>query len=456
MDIVIIGAGEVGYHLANVLSGEDHRVSIIDPDPTKARRMTEALDVMVIVGDGTRADVLNQAGTSKADLLIAVTDDDHTNMISSVLAKSLGAKRIILRLKDTRPLDEYRYFYKQSIGFDVVLSTQDLAAEEIVNTVREQHALEVESFAGGRVQLRRFKIPEDSPLTQSNIAGLDLPGRVLIAAAARSDRFFVPTGSDQLSTEDQIYIIGSGLDLDVFEQYAGAPELHQRSVVILGAGSVGRQIVRRLEGQEGVSVRVIEKDPARARAIAAEHSTRVLVLEGDATELDFLLEERIGEANIFVATSGHDEQNMVSCQLAKALGVERTVAMVNKASYRQIYDLMNIDMVIAPRILCANRILRFVRSGSVAAIAVLGDGRAQVLEIEVHFSDGKGGRKIKSMDIPKGAVIGSLVRGDQVIIPNGDTQLSSGDHLIVFTLPENVEQVCELFSRKRDIPATEA
>ena len=147
MDIVIIGAGEVGYHLADILSREDHRVSIIDPDPVKSRRMTEALDVMVVVGDGTRADVLTQAGTSKADLVIAVTDDDHTNMLGSVLSKSLGAKRSILRLKDTRPLEEYRYFYKQAIGFDVVLSTEDLAAEEIANTVREQHALEVESFA---------------------------------------------------------------------------------------------------------------------------------------------------------------------------------------------------------------------------------------------------------------------------------------------------------------------
>jgi len=410
----------------------------------------------VVVGDGTRADVLTKAGTSKADLVIAVTDDDHTNMLGSVLSKALGAKRIILRLKDTRPLEEYRYFYKQAIGFDVVLSTEDLAAEEIVNTVREQHALEVESFAGGRVQLRRFRIPDDSPLTQSTLAGLDFPGRVLIVAVSRADRFFVPTGEDQLSTEDQIYMIGSRPDLDTFEQYAGAPELHRRSIVILGAGGVGREIAHKLEGQDGVSIRIIEKDAARARAVAAELSTKVMVLEGDATDLDLLYEERIGEANIFVATSGHDEQNMMACQLAKSLGVERTVAMVNKSSYRQIYDLLGVDMVIAPRILCANRILRFVRSGSVAAIAVIGEGRAQVLELEVHFDDSKGSRKVKSLGLPRGAVIGSLVRGDQVIIPDGDTSLASGDHLIIFTLPENVEQVCSLFSSKRDIPITDS
>lgn len=453
MDIVIVGAGEVGYHLADILSREEHRVAIVDPDPAKSRRMTESLDVLVAVGDGTRADVLNQVGSSKADLVISVTDDDHTNMLVCVMAKNLGAKRAILRLKDTRPLDDYRYFYKQTLGFDVVLSTEDLAADEIVNTVREQHALEVESFAGGRVQLRRFRIPPDSALAQDRIAGLTLPGRVLIVAVARGDRFFVPTGEDQLNADDQIYLIGSRRDLDALEQFAGAPELRRRSVVIMGAGGIGRQIVHKLDGQEGISLRVIEKDQARARALAAEQSTDVMVLEGDATDLDLLLEERIGEANMFVATSGHDEENMVACQLARSLGVERTVAMVNKSSYRQIYDLLGIDMAISPRILCANRILRFVRSGSVASIAVLGEGRAQVLEIEVHFDDGKGGRKIKSLGLPRGAVIGSLVRGDEVQIPDGETAVETGDHLIVFTLPENVEQVCSLFGRKRDLTA---
>ena len=447
MNIVIVGAGEVGYHLADILSREEHRVSIIDPDPTKSRRMNEALDVMAVVGDGARVDVLNNAGASKADLLIAVSDDDHTNMLACALSRNLGAKRCILRLKDTRPLEEYRYFYKSTIGFDVVLSTAELAAEEIFNTVREQHALEVESFVGGRVQLRRFRLPAGSPLSSGKLADLDLPGRVLVVAVSRADRFFVPTGEDRLSAEDQIYIIGTRGDLDSFEQHAGAPALKRRSVVIMGAGAIGRGIAHRLRGFDGVSIRIIERDPARARAVASDHTTEVMVLQGDATDLDLLLEERIGEANIFVATSGHDEQNMVACQLARSLGVERTIAMVNKASYRQIYDLLGIDMAISPRVLCANRILRFVRSGSVAAIAVLGEGRAQVLELEAEFADKKGARKVKSLGLPRGAVIGSLVRGDRVTIPDGDTLVQDGDHLIVFTLPENVADVSTLFGK---------
>jgi len=174
----------------------------------------------------------------------------------------------------------------------------------------------------------------------------------------------------------------------------------------------------------------------------------VIVLEGDATDLDLLLEERVGDANVFIATTGDDENNMVACQLARSLGVERTVAMVNKASYRQIYDLLGIDQAISPRLLCANKILRFVRASSVRAIAVIGEGRAEVLELQARF---KGRRdvgeevKVKDLGLPKGAVVGAVVHGDEVVIPSGETYVRDGDRVIVFTLPENLERVERLF-----------
>lgn len=450
MEIAVIGAGEVGYHLADILSRDDNRVSVIDADPTKARRIMEALDVQVIVGDGTRPEVLAKASVSRADLVVAVTDDDHVNMLACVIAKQLGAKRVILRLRDTGMLAGYRYLYKAAIGFDVVLSTAELAAEEILNTVREHHALEVETFAEGRVQLRRFRLPEESPLLGVPIERLDLPPSLLLVALARGDQFDVPDGAQELQRDDQIYVLGKSEGLDAFERRAGAPVLGRRSVVILGAGGIGREIVRRLRDVPGLSVRVIERDPGRARALAAEHSHDALVLEGDATDIDLLYEENIGEANVFVATSDNDELNMVACQLARSLGVDRTVALVNKPSYRQIYDLLGIDQAISPRILCANRILRFVRSGSVYSIAVLGEGRAEVLELEVPGGVRKKGRKLKDWGMPRGAVVGALVRGAQVIVPNGDTPLEGGDHAVVFTLPENVDRVLDLFRSRED------
>ncbi len=442
MNIVVVGAGEVGTHLADILSREKHSVSIIDPDPAKARRMTESLDVQALVGDGTRADVLTQAGASKADLVVAVSDEDRVNMLACLLSKRLGAKRVILRLKDTTRLEGYRYFYKQALGFDVVLSTAELAAEEILATVRERHALEVETFADGRVQLRRLRLREESELTAEPIASLRLPAGVLVVAVSRKEKFFVPSGDDQMAVNDQIYLIGEARDCDAFERMAGEKSSWKRSVVIMGAGGIGRQIARSLRGTAGVSILIIECDAARARVAAAESPEDVLVLDSDATDLDLLLEERIGDANVFIATTGDDEDNMVACQLARSLGVERTVALVNKASYRQIYDLLGIDQAISPRILCANSILRFVRSGSPAAIAVIGDGKAEVLELTARFAEAT---RVKNLGLPRGAVVGARVRDDVVKIPTGETHIEPGDQVIVFTLPENLEQVERTF-----------
>lgn len=442
MKIVVVGAGEVGFHLASILSREGHSVTVVDPDPAKGRRMQESLDVQAMVGDGTRASILTEAGASKADLVVAVTDDDHVNMLVCVLTKQLGAKRRILRLKETAMLEGYRYFYKHTLGFDVVLSTEELAAEEILSTVRERHALQVESFAEGRVQLRRLRLRDGSGLTSGTLEDLKLPDGVLVTAVQRGERFFVPAGDDQLEGDDQVFLIGKSKNLDACEVLAGEKSAWHRSVVIMGAGGIGRHLVRKLRGTPGLSIRVIESDGPKARAVAAEGGAGVLVLEGDATDLDLLLEEHIGDANVFIATTGDDEDNMVACQLARSLGVERTVAMVGKASYRQIYDLLGIDQAISPRILVANSILRFVRSGSPAAIAVIGEGKAEVLELTVHRKDPA---KIKTLDLPKGSVIGARVRGDAVLVPSGDDTVQEGDQVIVFSLPENLSAIERLF-----------
>lgn len=448
MNIVIVGAGEVGYHLADILSREDHRVTIIDTRQAKVRRLTESLDVQAVQGDGTQAEVLTACGASRADLAVAVTDNDFVNMLACKICRELGSRRVILRLKDTARLAGYRYFYKRTLGFDVVLSTEELAAEEIVNTVREQNALEVETFAEGRVQLRRLRVAEEGELTEQPLAELSLPTGVLIVAVARKERFFVPTGDDRIALDDQIYVLGRAQDLDAFERRAGAPARTRRSVVVMGGGGIGWRIAERLSDQQEVSLRIIEADAERARKLDTKLAGDAMVLVGDATDLDLLIEERIGDGNLFIATTGDDERNMVACQLARSLGVERTIAMVNKSSYRQIYDLLGIDRAISPRILCANRILRFVRSESVASIAVIAEGRAEVLELEAHFHDDRRkAHKVKNLGLPKGSVIGALVRGEDVLIPSGETVVEEGDNVILFTLPENLERVEGFFKK---------
>ncbi|MCA9001518.1 MAG: Trk system potassium transporter TrkA, partial [Planctomycetes bacterium] len=354
MNIAIVGSGEVGYHLAKILSQDGHGVTVVDPDPAKAQSIQESLDVQIVVGDGTRASVLTEAGVPKADLMVAVTDNDHVNMLACVLGRKMGAKRRIMRLHDTAQLEGYHYFYKSALGFDVMLSTQELAAEEIVGTVRDRHALAVDSFAGGRVQLRRLRLEKEGDVTSGPLSSVKLPPGVLIVALQRKDRFSVPSGTDHLEKGDHIWAIGKAHDLDSLEALLAKNTSWQRSVVIMGGGSVCRSVLQKLRGAPGVSIKVIEKESNRARALAAMAGSNVIVLEGDATDLTLLREERVGEANVFIATTRHDEDNMVACQLARSLDAERTVALVSKASYRDIYELLGIDQAISPRILCAN------------------------------------------------------------------------------------------------------
>ena len=446
MDIVIVGAGEVGRNLAGILAGQGHRVGVIEADPDMARSLQEALDVQVVEGDGTEAEMQNKAGVPHADLLVAVTDDDLVNMLSCRIAKELGAKKVILRVKDTRRLAGYRYLYKRALGFDAVLSTKELAAEEIVRTVREQHALEVESFAEGRVQVRRLRIPDDSELTSESIAKLRLPAGVLITAVSSGTSFSIPRGDDQLKVKDHVWLIGRGEDLDHFEQLAGAEQLPKRDVVIMGCGGIGMAIANRLDGVADIAVRMIEKDPARAKQAAGQFSKDIMVLVGDATDVALLREERVSDANIFIATTNDDEDNMVACLLAKSEGAERTVAMVNKAGYGPIYDLLGLDLAMSPRLKCANQILRFVRSRSVASIALIADGKGEVLELRAHLEGGRSERKVKSLGLPPGgAMIGAIVREEDVVIPTGETVVEDGDQVIVFTLPEHLERVEQAF-----------
>lgn len=439
MNIVIVGAGEVGQHLADILSREEHAVTVVDPDPSKSRRMTESLDVQALVGDGTRADTLTNAGASTAHLVIAVSDDDHVNMLTSVVAKKLGAERVILRLKDTQVLTDFRYFYKDALGFHVVLSTEELAAESILSTVRERHALEVESFADGKVQLRRLPLRESSELTSAPLGDLRIPPGVLVVALQRDREFLVPSGEDELRVGDQVYVLGQSRDLDAFERVAGETVVWKRSAVIMGAGSIGREIARRLSDSPGIEVFVIEKDRARAQALSSESRGAVTVLVGDATDFTLLQEERIATASVFVATTNDDEINMIACMLAKGHGAERTVALIQKSGYREVYDFLEgVDQAISPRALCAAHILRYVRAGSPRAISVIGQGAAEVLELQTTIKDAI---KVKKMGLPKGAVVGAIVHEESVSIATGDSVVRPGDTLIVFTVVEKLEEV---------------
>ncbi|MEL6715719.1 MAG: NAD-binding protein, partial [Planctomycetota bacterium] len=317
-------------------------------------------------------------------------------------------------------------------------STEELAAEAILGTVRERHALQVERFADGKVQLRQLAIRAESGLTAQPLESVKLPPGVLVVAAIQKRKLIVPSGADQLHVGDRVYVLGSATDLDSFERMAGEDVAWRRTAVIMGAGSIGREIARSLTNAPGIDVVVIEQDRARAQALDTEAGGKLTVVTGDATDFNLLQEERIAEASVFVATTSDDELNLVACMLAKGHGSERTIALVRKGAYRETFDFIEgVDLAISPRLLCAQSILRFVRSASPAAISVIEDGKAEVLELVTTLKEPT---KVKRLGLPKGVVVGAVVRGEAVSIPSGDTVVKGGDTLIVFTKTEALEE----------------
>lgn len=438
--IVVVGAGEVGQHLAKILSKEGHGVTVVDTDPQKIRLLNESMDVQAMVGDGTRADVLTQAGVVKASLLVAVTNNDHVNMLACLLGRHLGAARRILRVRDTSILEGYHNFYSETLGYDVVLSTSELAAREVIDIVKERHALEVENYCDGKIQLRRLRLPEGD-LLGVPLKEMRLSGKIVLVGIQRSTDsqrpFIVPGGEDVLETGDQIYVMGAASDLDAFEREVGEPSALKREVIIMGAGRIGRSVATKLSRIHGVGVKVIERDPARARALE-QRGEGLLVITGNATDLQLLREEHISKTDVFVATTSDDEDNLVACQIARVMGVTRTVAIVNSASYEGVYDLMGVDQAISPRILCAKRILRFVRASSPKAISILAEGRAEVLELEVQMKEPT---RIEDLKLPRDSKIGARMRGDSVSVPGGGETLQTGDRVIVLALASALEEV---------------
>ena len=442
LKIVIVGAGEVGQHIAGILLREQHAVTIVDPDPSKSRKLAESFDLQTYRGDGTRADVLMDAGASTADLVVAVADDDHVNLLTSVIAKRLGARRVIVRLKDTRILDSYHYFYKDTLGFDVEISVEQLAADKVLEMVREHHALEVESFANGKVQLRRLPLRTASELTSAPLGEVRMPSGVLVAAISRRGDLEVPSGASELMVGDQVYLMGTKKGLDAFEKTAGEKVVFKRSVVVYGASSIGRSIAKSLSTERGLSVMVIETDEARARALDLECNGSVRVLVGDIMDRNVLQEEGLGDASVFVSATEDDSRNVVACQLAKAFGVERTVALIDGAGLSEIFDFLEgVDQIVSPRIASANAILRFVRAGSVDAVAVIAGGKAEVLEFLTVLPEPT---KVKKLGLPKGVVLGAIVHGEDVTVPTGETVVRDGDRLIVFAKSEAIPEVEKL------------
>lgn len=448
MNILIVGLGEVGSYLAKVLSTEGHSITVIDPDRDRIRRVADLLDVQAVHGDGSRPDVLDRAEAHSCDLLLAVANDDKVNMLTTLFGKRMGAKKTVLRLHDTSAVRRSRTFFRKNLGYDLMLSLDDLAAEEIVKVARQSAALGVENFAEGKVQMRRFKLEEGGPFTGQQVKDVKLPAGVLITAIDRDHEVIIPGGGNDLRAEDELLVLGEPKAIASFEKKLGGRKQRARNVVVFGAAGIAQQVCQALQ-REHVDVRCIVESRAEAERLS-EVLKNVVVLHADATDLNFLQEEHVGDADAFLGVSLDDERNLMSCQLSRNLGVKRTIALVQKPDYVSLYQQLGIDTAVSPRLLCANRILAFVRSRSISTIASIEEGKAEVLELEVSAGSPIVGKALQDAQFPAGCVVAAITREDgSVVIPRGDTELRAHDHMVLFALNKVVDGVLALVGVER-------
>ncbi|MCU4926806.1 Trk system potassium transporter TrkA [Halobacteria archaeon AArc-dxtr1] len=443
MRVIVVGAGEVGTNIAESIAA-DHDVVVIDNDPDRVEDITYDLDVLALEGDGTSIDTLDEAGIEKAELVIASTDDDETNVVICGAAKTVDDPFTIARVKRTTLLDTWNRS-AGAFGVDAMVCTNLYTAEAIVRIAGLPGACDVEQFAGGAVQMAEFEIDADSPITGETVSQADRYESLTFAALFRDGDVVVPHGGTVIRPGDAVVVIGSPSSVRGFaSSLSPEPTLEDADeIVIVGGSQIGYQTARLFE-KEGLSPRLVEQDHDRARELA-EALPNTLVLESDATDIDFLVREHVDESDIVVATLDSDEKNLLVSLLAKRIGVDRTVGIVESGEYVELFETVGVDVAINPRLVTAEEITRFTREKRTENLAMLESDRAEVLEIEVDSDSHLLGRPIRETmaELPEGVVIGALTRDGAVIPPRGETVVEYGDHVVVFVETELVGEIAD-------------
>lgn len=440
---VVMGAGEVGFHLAKTLSKQGHKITVIDTDPAKLARIDDELDVLAVGGNGAHPPVLKAARVGSAELFIAVSSSDEANLAAALIAKHLGAERTIVRVGEAQEVIADRRVFEDLFGVDLLLSTQLLTTTRILNTIRGHSTMAVEYLAGGQVQLRKIRLDADSPLAQKPLREVTLPPHALVVAFFRGDDLIIPSGSDRAEAGDEVLILGTTEAIAQAEKMANQGREVIGPVVIAGGGATGKTVTEML-ARLGAKVKIIERDRPRAKALAAEFPS-LEVIHGNATDIRLLKSERVDTAHTFAALTGEDEDNLMACLLAQELEVPQVLALVQRAEASKLWSRLALNDVFSPRSLAAERIHDYIESDFSANIVSLKRGAAQVLERRLAKASPAAGVTLAEMKAPRGLIVGAVVRGNKVFVPRGKDRLEVDDLVILFVREEELGTVQLLF-----------
>jgi trk system potassium uptake protein TrkA len=433
--VIVIGAGQVGESIAADLA-DDHEVVVVERDPDRVEELTYGLDVLAVEGDGTSLETLEDVGVADADIVIASTDVDETNIVACSTVAALSEAFTVARVKKTGYLETWQRS-QHAFGVDLMVCTNLLAAKEIVRVVGLPAARDVEPFAGGLVQMAEFEVAEGSEVAGRTVSEADRYDALTFVGLFRGDEVVIPRGETRIQVGDRLVVVGPP---ETVRGFAGTVANDDRrgvdEVVVVGGSEIGYQVAASL-AERGIGVRVIEYDHERARQIA-EDLPNVVVLESDATDPDFLEREHVGDADVVVSALASDERNLLACLLAKRVGAGRAISVVDTYRYIDVFETVGVDVAVSPRRVVAEEITRLTRAGGAENVAILESDWAEVMEFEIDRESTLAGRPIRESigDLPSDVVVGAIARGGDLVVPRGDTVIEVGDHVVAFTAAE--------------------
>ena len=446
MRVIIVGAGEVGYNIAKFLASEEIDIVMIDRDGEKLRNISEELDIATIEGEGSDPSVFKEAGAKNADILIAVTNSDETNMIACLLGKALfNVKRRIARIRNPDYFFNKELLGKNYLDIDPAINPELETANAILRILEIPFATEVIEFEGGKVLVAGLKIPKQSKVNNKELKYLRsiINKDFIIGIIERNEEIIVPRGEDVLKEGDIIYIPLKREEALEISQAFGIFAYPTKKVMIVGGGRIGYYIARALE--EKVDVKIIEKNEEKCKFLS-KHLKKSLILHGDGTDKQLLIEENIKDIDAYITVSGNDEMNIMAALLAKKLGAKKVIALVNKTDYIPLAYELGIQSVLSSRLLTASIILRYIRKGDVLSLTAIAENKVEIMEVLGSYKSSIINKALKDINFPKNAVIGAIVRGGEIIIPKGDDVIKEGDKLIIFALKDSIKNIENLLT----------
>lgn len=446
MKIIIAGAGDMGTHLAKMLSGNGHEITVVDVDPKALAEIDSLVDVVTVEGDTTQFSVLRKSGVRKCDLFIAVRSVENDNILSAVVAKQMGAKKAIARVDSSEYLEPNSKEVFIDMGIDYIFYPEHIAAREVINLLGHTSTTEYVEFAGGKLSLVAFRLELTSPLLGQSVItpeSLDEDVDHRTVAIVRGTQTIIPTPDDIYEADDVIYVIARHNATQRVVELSGRSEVTIRNMMILGGSRIGVRIAKEL--QNDVDVKLVDYNSDKAFRLA-ELLDKTLIINEDGRDTEAMIEEDIAGMDAFVAVTGRSETNILAAMLAKRMGVKKVIAEVENINYISLAESIGVDTIINKKLITASNIFRFTMANDVQSIKCLTGSQSEVMEFIVKPNSPATKGRIKDIGLPDDVVIGGVVRGDRVFIAVDDTEISAYDRVVVFSMPDSVMRVAEYFN----------